>query len=154
MSNLKIRLARLGLMVGATVGLFGLDPIGATPTGNLIVTVDGLNSQDGVVCIALFNNEAGFPTDGTKAIRNYCSAIATVPLAVKFDNLPFGKYAVSLIHDENQDSRLNTGIFGIPKEGVGFSNNPKLIEGTPSFEKTSFDFVQNNNNVPVKVKYF
>ena len=55
-----------------------------------------------------------------------------------FDGLAEGTYSVSVIYDKNSDGELNTGLFGIPSELVGFSNNAKGIFGPPSFDKTSF----------------
>jgi uncharacterized protein (DUF2141 family) len=31
-----------------------------------------------------------------------------------------GKYAIAVIHDENCNGKLDTNMFGIPKEGYGF----------------------------------
>jgi uncharacterized protein (DUF2141 family) len=123
-------------------------------SGTLMLSIDGLRSQDGVVCVALFDDQAGFPTDGAQAIRNSCFAVTEVPLVVSFSDLRYGEYAVSLLHDEDQNGRLNTGIFGIPLEGVGFSNNPRLSQGAPSFDATRFNFTQSSGNVQVNMRYF
>jgi uncharacterized protein (DUF2141 family) len=57
-----------------------------------------------------------------------------------FSELKAGKYAVSVVYDEDGDGKLNTGFFGIPSEPVGFSNNAKGAFGPPSFHKASFVF--------------
>ncbi len=74
-------------------------------------------------------------------------------MTVSFD-VPHGSYAASVLHDENKDGELETGMLGIPKEGVGFSNDPRIIKGTPSFEKTRFEFNEGNREVEIAVKYF
>ncbi|WP_316367549.1 DUF2141 domain-containing protein [Candidatus Thiodiazotropha sp. CDECU1] len=55
-----------------------------------------------------------------------------------FNNLKAGTYSVSVVYDENGDGELNTGLFGIPSERIGFSDNVKGLFGPPSFNKTSF----------------
>ena len=50
-----------------------------------------------------------------------------------------GTYAVSVIYDEDNSGDLKTGLFGIPKEPVGFSNNVTSRFGPPPFAKTSFE---------------
>ncbi len=55
-----------------------------------------------------------------------------------FNEIKEGTYSVSIVYDENGDGKLNTGLFGIPSELVGFSNNVKGVFGPPSFNKTSF----------------
>ena len=54
--------------------------------------------------------------------------------------LQAGKFAFSVIYDEDGGGELNTGFLGIPTELVGFSNNEKGLFGPPSLSKTPFDF--------------
>lgn len=120
---------------------------------SLTLTVHELRNQVGKVCIALFDTEAGFPEDDTQAVCNRCFEITALPLTVSFE-VPYGSYAVSILHDENEDGQLNTGALGIPQEGIGFSNDPRIIMGTPSFETTRFEFAEDAPEVQVTVKYF
>ncbi|KPQ37750.1 MAG: hypothetical protein HLUCCA11_01455 [Phormidesmis priestleyi Ana] len=118
----------------------------------LKVTIHELRNQKGEVCLALFESEIGFPKDEQKAVFNRCFAITQIPLTVSVE-VPYGSYSVSLLHDENQDGELNTNFIGVPQEGIGFSNDPRIIKGTPSFEKTRFDFSADSEEVQVTVKY-
>jgi uncharacterized protein (DUF2141 family) len=52
--------------------------------------------------------------------------------------LPPGTYGVVVVHDEDNNGKLNKGFLGIPTELVGFSNNAKIFLGPPSFEETAF----------------
>ena len=130
-----------------------LEPVGKNPMANLTLTINELRNQKGEVCVALFESKAGFPEDDEQAVCNQCFAISALPMTVDFE-VPHGSYAVSLLHDENKDGELNTNIVGIPKEGIGFSNDPRIIKGTPSFEKTRFEFNEDNQSVEIAVKYF
>jgi uncharacterized protein (DUF2141 family) len=69
-----------------------------------------------------------------------------------FDNLPSGTYALALIHDENGNGKLDT-MMGIPKEGFGFSKNPAIRFGPPSFKSASVAIVAGKTDETVKVKY-
>ena len=120
---------------------------------NLTLVINELRNQKGEVCVALFESKAGFPQDDEQAICNQCFKISELPMTVGFE-VPYGSYAASLLHDENKDGELNTNIVGIPKEGIGFSNDPRIIKGTPSFEKTCFEFNEDNQSVEIAVKYF
>ena len=120
---------------------------------NLTLVINKLRNKQGEVCVALFESKAGFPEDDTQAVCDSCCAITRLPMTIDFD-VPYGSYAVSLLHDENKDGELNTGLLGIPKEGIGFSNDPLIIKGTPSFEKTCFEFTAENQAVEIEVKYF
>jgi len=61
-------------------------------------------------------------------------ALTTDTVAVVFENLEPGDYAVSVIHDRNNNGKLDTNRLGIPKEGFAFGNNAMGIFGPPSFE--------------------
>ena len=119
----------------------------------LSLSLNNLRNKKGSICIALFESEAGFPKDDSQAICDQCFAISELPMTVSFD-VPYGSYAASGLHDENKDGELNTNMIGIPKEGIGFSNDPRIIKGTPSFEKTCFEFDEENSAVEIEVKYF
>lgn len=116
----------------------------------LKVTVLELPSQKGKVLYLLFQNEDGFPDKKANSIR---SGSLDLNNGNEFEikDLPIGNYALSLIHDENENDKLDTNFIGIPKEAFGFSNDPKVYFGAPSFEKTSFPFT-NDQNLIVKMK--
>ncbi|MCP1335524.1 DUF2141 domain-containing protein [Hyphomicrobiales bacterium FT118] len=50
-----------------------------------------------------------------------------------FFRLPPGEYAVIVFHDENDNGLLDTGIFGVPVEGYGFSNNAEGFLSAPAW---------------------
>ena len=103
----------------------------------LHVDVSKVASGDGQICIALFASPVGFPSDSAKAFRSLCHlATDAQDGALRFSlyDLPAGRYAASVFHDENADGKMNTGLFGIPKESFGFSGNPVIRIGAPKFE--------------------
>ena len=55
-----------------------------------------------------------------------------------FSNLPPGTYAAKVMHDENDNGKLDTNFMGMPIEGYGFSNNPQLLR-KPTFDEAKFD---------------
>lgn len=68
-------------------------------------------------------------------------------------NLKPGKYAFKFSHDENKNEKLEVNWLGIPKEGFGFSNNPIMIFGPPSFIKTLFE-INESKVINSNPKYF
>lgn len=63
-----------------------------------------------------------------------------------------GSYAVSLIHDENGNGKLDK-LLMVPREGFGFSRNPAIRFGPPSFRAASFDASGEPVEQTIKVKY-
>lgn len=119
----------------------------------LTVELIGLRNNLGVINIGIFSSPDGFPSDAAKAVRSGSFPIPTLPLLLTFDDLPFGRYAATVHHDENMDGELNTNRLGIPMEGIGFSGNPKIWRGVPAFKRSQFEFSPENLTVSIQMKY-
>lgn len=71
--------------------------------------------------------------------------------SVMFDGVAPGTYALSLIHDENGNGKLDTAL-AIPREGFGFSRNPKIAFGPPKFAAAAFP-INGSSSQSVRMKY-
>jgi uncharacterized protein (DUF2141 family) len=112
----------------------------APPMGILTVRVSQLRSSDGQVGCMIYNSARGFPTDPSAALQRRWCAIVSGAAACAFDPIPRGTYAVACFHDENKNGKLDTGLFGIPKEDTVASNHARGFMGPPSFDKAKFYF--------------
>ncbi|MEP0910102.1 DUF2141 domain-containing protein [Leptolyngbya sp. GB1-A1] len=119
----------------------------------LVLRIDGLRSQKGVVHLAVFASADGYPKDISRAVRSGSFEVDEALLEIELPDLPYGKYAVTVHHDENMDGQLNFNAIGIPQEGIGFSSNPPIWLGAPSFEKAAFEFDANQSIVSITMKY-
>jgi uncharacterized protein (DUF2141 family) len=117
----------------------------------LTVEITGLRNLVGDVCVALFADRSGFPKAIDRAFAKRRVAIEATEFSLEFAEVPYGSYGISVFHDENQDGKLNT-VLGVPREGVGFSNNPILRPGI-SFEVAQFEVMELSAIVNIKVKY-
>ncbi|WP_009633117.1 DUF2141 domain-containing protein [Synechocystis sp. PCC 7509] len=115
----------------------------AQPTAKLTVVIDGLRHQTGQVCLRIYSNEQGFPGSAKGMVQSGCTKITGNSATKDFYGLKPGNYAVSLYADKNSDSKLNTNFLGIPSEGFGISNNPKVKTRAPKFKEASFNLSQN-----------
>ncbi|MFZ9519243.1 MAG: DUF2141 domain-containing protein [Silvanigrellaceae bacterium] len=123
----------------------------------LVLQISNMRNQIGQICISIFSDENGFPTEGNKAIYSKCLANVetTGSKDVEIALLPPGNYALAMFHDENSDKQLNTGSFGIPLEGFGFSNNPRILFSAPSFSECSFAINDaKQTTIQIKVNHF
>ncbi|GGD03198.1 DUF2141 domain-containing protein [Hyunsoonleella pacifica] len=109
---------------------------------NVTVTISNLESNDGKVFISLYNSEGSFLAKG---YQSTVSEIKNNSCEVVFKNIPNGTYAVSFYHDENSNNKMDTGMFGIPKEDYGCSNNAKGFMGPPKWKDAKFTI--NNESV-------
>ena len=101
----------------------------------LRVRVDDLRNAKGVVGVLLFRSSAGWPEDAGKSVRHEASPIAEGQrqATVVVSGLAAGGYGVVALHDENRNMKLDRNLFGFPKEGFGFANNPRVGLGPPAF---------------------
>lgn len=122
-------------------------------THSLTVEVLGLRNSNGIVQFALYNDEDSFPDEHYKKYyRKQTAKIINGTSEVTFKNLPPGKYAVNVLHDENEDGKVKKGII-LPKEGLGFSNYESIgLSNRPSFQKASFNLV-GDKKIEVKIIY-
>ncbi|HEY1581132.1 MAG TPA: DUF2141 domain-containing protein [Terracidiphilus sp.] len=99
----------------------------------LVVHIDGFRNQKGNAGITIFKSPDGWPENNDKAFmhsgRPFTGDQATTEL-----QLPPGRYAIAALHDENSNHKLDRNMIGWPKEGFGFSNNPKVNLSPPSFD--------------------
>jgi uncharacterized protein (DUF2141 family) len=121
--------------------------------GTLTVTVGNIRTIKGEVGLLLFNSEKGFPSDPGKAIMKGFIKVNAHSIAYSFTNVSPGTYAVAVFHDENNDQKVNTNFLGIPKEGVGVSNNAKGFLGPPKFEDAKFTFSGNRQVIKIDLEY-
>jgi uncharacterized protein (DUF2141 family) len=99
---------------------------------SLEIHVNNIKSKKGSIRFGLFTTEADYLKNPVekKIIKSTGNEVTVV-----FENLQPGDYALSVIHDENENGELDSNAFGIPKEGFAFGNNALGSFGPPSFER-------------------
>jgi uncharacterized protein (DUF2141 family) len=120
-------------------------------SSKLSITVNGLDSNVGKVLVLVFNNSDGFPEDDKKAFKILELPISNKSASGQLGDIPAGTYAVSVLHDEDGDGQMKKNGVGYPTEGFGFSNDPSILFGAPSFEKCSFK-VEKGSSKQISIK--
>jgi uncharacterized protein (DUF2141 family) len=119
------------------------------------VTITGLRSNKGTALISLYNKGDHFPDDAAKyAIGKGKAHIVNGTATIIFKDLPYGRYASAVLHDENNNLKMDTNFLGIPKEGYGFSNDARGTFSPPSFQKAAFELNAAEKAISIKTSYF
>ena len=144
----RYRWAAAAILMLGNVTLFAGGPY------SLTVTVKDLRNNKGDVQFSLYNKKGTIPDKNyTKYYKKAVASIKNSSASVTFGDLPEGRYAVNILHDENQDGKIAKGLM-LPTEGIGFSNYNSIgIGNKPNFEKASFE-LNKNTAKSVKVIYF
>jgi uncharacterized protein (DUF2141 family) len=116
-------------------------------TLNLTVEFFGMKSDKGNLFAALYNTENTFLK---KPFKGEIVVIKNKKSIVIFKNLPKGVYAISSFHDENDNKKMDTNFFRIPKEPLGISNNVKGFMGPPKYKDAKFN-LDSNKTISIKI---
>lgn len=114
---------------------------------DLTVRVEGAKAGVGKIVASLFDSEEAYMEDPHTETSVDVAADGSV--AIIFQGLAAGTYAVSVYYDENSDGEMNTNWLGIPKEAFGFSNDAPARFGPPKFEKAQFDVSPETNEIVI-----
>lgn len=129
-------------------------PFSQPATTGITLSISGLRNNSGHVLVSLFKDNTGFPDDPLNAYRKTSLAIKDRKASIHFAAVPPGIYAFAILHDENDDTEMNTNWLGLPKEGYGFSNNVMGTFGPPGFSKASFQHTETRvTEVLIKTRY-
>ncbi len=109
-------------------------------TLSLTIEVKNLRNEKGVVQFALYNKDGSIPDEDYENYYKIVKGeIVNGSSTITFKNIPSGKYAVNILHDENKNGKIDKG-FILPIEGIGFSNFRSIgLTNRPNFSKASFE---------------
>jgi uncharacterized protein (DUF2141 family) len=126
-------------------------PASAQPPGAVQVRVENVRSSQGHVRVELCT----FDTFLTKDCRLGGEAPAQEgETIVTLTDVPAGVYALQAFHDANDDHKVNRGLFGIPREDIGFSNDAPLGLHGPKFTKAAFSHIADNQVITLRLRHF
>jgi len=125
-----------------------------------------VRSARGEILIALYDDSAGFQSAianvGQRRLMPDSGRLIGTAIRAKrgtasrmFTQLPPGRYAIIVVHDEDDDGRLSKGALGVPTEGYGFGNDARGFLGlsAPSFNAAAITIGNANVSTAVTLIY-
>jgi uncharacterized protein (DUF2141 family) len=140
----KVGLATLILTMAITSTAY------TSSTATLTVNTIEDSTRKGVVRIALWHGEEGFPKG--KPFRVAAADMTNGKATAAFNDLEPGDYAVSAFYDKNNDGKLDTNMVGKPTEPYGFSNDARGTFGPPKYQEARFTVTSAGQTVTVHLK--
>ena len=123
------------------------------PAGDLRVDLANLRNAKGMLFLCLSGNPKHFPDCSADPNAKIIRVPARQATNLVFEGIAAGDYALSVMHDENGNAKLDTTM-SIPREGFGFSRNPTVRFGPPKFSQVRFAMTGASMRMPIKMKYF
>jgi uncharacterized protein (DUF2141 family) len=119
----------------------------------IVVRVHGVRSSHGEVVAVLYgDNPDDFLRSGKRVARVRTPA-ATGVVMLELSAPRSGRYAIAIYHDENGNRKLDTALTGLPTEGYGLSNNPRIWLRRPRLEDSAFAVDARPITVDIDVRY-
>ena len=147
MNSIAVRTAlALGLVAGTVAAVM------AQAGGSINLTVTSLRNDNGSVRCGLYNSAGAFPQAGHES-RGVIAPISGRQAMCVFRDVAPGTYAIAFFHAEQNETRMQQGLFGKPTEGYGFSNNASGSFGPPSFSDAAFDYRGGKRSMQARVQY-
>ena len=117
----------------------------------LDVEVEGMRNHRGQIHACLTRNRSHFPDcrQDPEALKR---SVAAASHHVQFTGFQPGNYALTILHDENSNGRMDK-LVGVPKEGFGFSQNPIVRFAAPSFDRVRIALTRGHNDAKVRIQY-
>ncbi len=114
------------------------------------VRVNGVRDARGHVMVAVCSRQ--------DFLHPHCPYNASAParpgtVVVHVTGVPPGTYAVQAWHDDADRGHLTRDWLGIPREGVGFSRDPSLLLGPPSFDDAEFQLGPGGERAALSLHY-
>lgn len=116
------------------------------------VTLTNLRSAKGQVLACLTMREDAFPDCDKDPLARKLTVPAANEVHLDFGAVPAGRYAVSVIHDENGNGKLDTRLM-IPREGYGFSRDAPVRMGPPKFAAAAFAVEGETVRLAIRMRY-
>lgn len=92
-------------------------------------------------------------------LRDHCEYNGRAPanaaeVVVRIDGVPAGTWAVQAYQDEERIGRIPRNFLGIPRVGIGFSNDAPFRFGPPRFADAAFRLTQGGGRIRLNLRYF
>ncbi len=131
---------------------FTVDDKDKNAVTTLTIEFNDIRNANGVIHVFLYSYENQYPDNPYLHFEVTKNTLKSGQLLFSIPDLPPGKYAVSVIDDENYNKDLDL-FLGIPTEGYGFSNNVKPFLSMPDYTDLLFDLNNSTNTLKLNLQY-
>lgn len=119
----------------------------------LIVQAENVRSSQGLIAVTLYpdNPRRFLARRGALYVGRVPARAPTTRVCIHLPGT--GSYAVGVYHDADSSRAINRNSIGLPTEGFGFSNNPRLLFSIPSFHSVRINVPRSGMRATVRLRY-
>ena len=143
----------LAALLAASPGFAQSDCTGPASPVRLYVNVEGVRSSNGLIAVTLYADDSSrfLARRGSLYVGRVPARAGTTRLCIHLPST--GVYALAVYHDADGNRTINRSSLGLPREAVGFSNNPRLLFSIPSFRSVRLSVPRTNMQTTVRLRY-
>ena len=124
-----------------------------TPSSVMHITFTDVRSDVGQIIVAVYDSEKQWAYDPRYTYKYGKNDIDKGAVKVKIPSLPYGRYAISVMDDEDMDNEMKY-FMKLPREGFGMSGNPSYLSlKLPAYELCSFELDSPEVYFSIKMNY-
>lgn len=123
------------------------------PTHEVTVSVSGLRSDKGVVRACMTRDAERFPRCAGDPAAHRLVMPAGESGTLVFRGVTPGRYAIALLHDENDNGKADRAIGMIPTEGFGFSRDAPVRMAPPRYADAAFLVGDHDLSLAIRMRY-
>lgn len=112
----------------------------------------GLRSHKGQLLACMTAMPGAFPDCSKDPHAQHLTVPASGKMELKFQMVTSGRYAISLLHDENGNGRADMMLM-VPREGFGFSRDAAVHFGPPRFAAAAFTVASEAETQTIRMRY-
>ena len=111
------------------------------------VTIDNVLNDKGTILVSLHSKDSFMKGSGVIDMQEKAKKGT---ISVSFENVVASEYAVMVLHDENDNKKMDFEANGMPKENYGISGNA-IAMGPPTFTDAKFEVT--NEDVELTIRF-
>jgi len=116
----------------------------------LQVTVHGVRNDHGHVRIGVCRKDEFL---SEVCVHNVVVPAHTGDVSASIPNIAPGEYGIAVYQDEDDSGKLKRNFLGMPKEALGFSRDPSLRFGPPSFASSAITVGDSDGRTVVTLRH-
>lgn len=123
-------------------------PIQESDSASFSLSIENIKSETGNIHVDIFNTEEGFLK---KSFVSKTVSAQKGTITISFKDIPDGEYTAYVLHDKNENGKLDMSKMGIPNEPYGMSENGKNRFGPPNYKKSIFIVNSSNRSIAIRI---
>ncbi len=153
MQNRFGHIQRFLAVTGAAGAAFFVSANAPASGTTVTVTATELRSSEGVVRACMTTNPKRFPKCRGDANAHSVVVPAGKQVTFSFKGVKPGRYAIALLHDENDNGKADRALMMMPTEGYGFSRDAKVRMGPPKFNSAAIEVGSSAQSHTIRMRY-